>query len=103
MNPDKIIIKFEDVAEQVHGPVRRLVGFVRARNMLSLFDAADLDANPRSAKAGPVTHAIMESIEDDPDIFPFKTKGILIGSSEYEALQRSRFQLYFVDTAIEGV
>ncbi len=103
MNPDKIIIKFEDVAEQVHGPVKRLVGFVKAKNMLSLFDAADLEANPRSAKAGPVTQAIIESIADDPDIFPFKTKGILIGSSEYEALQRNRFQLLFGSTAIEGV
>ncbi|QDP26846.1 hypothetical protein [Bradyrhizobium cosmicum] len=103
MNPDKIIIKFEDVAEQLHGPVKRLVGFVQAKNMLSLFDAADLDANPRSAKAGPVTQAIFDSIEKDPDIFPFKTKGILIGSSEYEALQRNRYQLLFASTAIEGV
>jgi hypothetical protein len=103
MDPNKIIIKFEDVAEQVHVPVRRLVGFVRARNMLSLFDAADLDANPRSAKIGSVTAAITESIERDADMFPFKTKGILIGSSEYQALQRNRFQLSFLDTAIEGV
>jgi hypothetical protein len=41
MGPNKIIIKFEDVAEQIHGPVRRLVGFVRAKKMLTLFDAAD--------------------------------------------------------------
>ncbi|MHB9470843.1 hypothetical protein [Mesorhizobium sp. W050] len=103
MNPDKIILKFEDVAEQVHGPVRRLVGFVRAKNMLGLFDAADLDANPRSAKAGAITQAIIQSIEDDPDIFPFKTKGILIGSAEYEPLQRNRYQLLFNSTAIEGI
>ena len=96
MNPDKIIIKFEDEAEPVHGPVKRLVGFVRAKNMLSLFDAADLDANPRSAKAGVVTQAIIESIVGDPDIFPFKTKGILIGSSEYETIQRNRYQLMLV-------
>lgn len=103
MNPDKIILKFEDVAVQAHGPVKRLVGFVQAKNMLALFDAADLDANPRSAKAGPITAAIMESIEEDAEIFPFKTKGILIGASEYEALQRNRYQLLFVSTAIEGV
>lgn len=103
MNPDKIIIKFEDVAKQVNGPVQRLVGFVRAKNMLSLFDAADLDANPRSAKAGPVTQAIIESIDTDPNIFPFKTKGILLGSSEYEELQRNRYQLLFLSSAIEGV
>ena len=34
MKPNKIIVKFEDVAEQVNGPVKRLVGFVLAKNML---------------------------------------------------------------------
>ena len=52
MKPNKIIVKFEHVAEQTDGSVERLVGFVQAKNMLSLFDAADLEANPRSAKGG---------------------------------------------------
>src|SRR5690242_3273372 len=62
MNPDKVIVRYEQVDEQVEGPVRRIIGFVKAKNMLALFDAADLEANPRSAKAGPVTEAIIESI-----------------------------------------
>ncbi len=103
MKPNKIIVKFEDVAEQVNGPVKRLVGFVLAKNMLSVFDAADLDANPRSAKAGAVTQAIIESIETDPTIFPFKTKGILVGSSSFSTLQRHRYELRFMDTQLEGV
>ena len=82
MKPSKIIIKYEHVAEQTHGSVKRLVGFVQAKSLLTLFDAVDLDANPRSAKWGQVTEAIVESIKRDPDIFPFKTKGVLIGSSE---------------------
>ena len=103
MKPNKIIVKFEDVAEQANGPVKRLVGFVLARNMLSVFDAADLDANPRSAKAGAVTQAIIESIETDPTIFPFKTKGILLGSSSFSTLQRHRYELRFMDPQLEGV
>jgi len=103
MKPNKIIVKFEDVAEQVNGPVKRLVGFVLAKNMLSVFDAADLDANPRSAKTGAVTQAIIESIETDPTIFPFKTKGILVGSSSFSTLQRQRYELRFMDPQLEGV
>lgn len=104
VNPEKIIIKFEDEpTRQIHGSVCRLSGFVRAKNMLSLFDAADLEANPRSAKAGTVTAAIIESIVKDPEVFPFKTKGILVGSSEYKVLQRSRYELRFIETAIEGI
>lgn len=103
MNPDEILIRFEQVDSQVEGPVKRLVGFVRARNMLQLFDAADLEANPRSAKAGSVTADIIESIEKTPDIFPFKTKGILIGASNYEILDRKRFRLVFEDPKTEGI
>ncbi|MDR3470746.1 MAG: hypothetical protein P4M09_03515 [Devosia sp.] len=105
MNPDRILVRFDQgqVAEQVEGPVRRIVGFVKARNMLALFDAADLEANPRSAKAGPVTDAIIESIVETPDTFPFKTKGVLVGSSNYEKLERNRYELKFENLRIEGI
>lgn len=105
MNPDRILVRFDQgqVAEQVEGPVRRIVGFVKARNMLNLFDAADLEANPRSAKAGPVTDAIIESIVETPDTFPFKTKGVLVGSANYEKLERNRYELKFENLKIEGI
>ncbi|HEX8900993.1 hypothetical protein [Vitreimonas sp.] len=103
MDPNKIIVRYEQVAEQVEGPVRRIIGFVRAANMLTLFDAADLEANPRSAKAGPVTVAISESIEKTPETFPFKTKGVLVGASDYDALDRKRYELRFVNPRIEGI
>jgi hypothetical protein len=103
MNPNELIIRFEQVGEQAEGAVQRLVGFVRAKNMLQLFDAADLEANPRSAKAGNVTSDIIESIETTPDLFPFKTKGVLVGASNYESLDRRRFRLTFEDTRTEGI
>lgn len=105
MNPDRILVRFDQgqVAEQVEGPVRRIIGFVKARNMLPLFDAADLEANPRSAKAGPVTDAIIESIVETPETFPFKTKGVLVGASNYERLERNRYELKFENLHIEGI
>jgi hypothetical protein len=103
MNPSKVLIRFDQYAEQVEGPVRRIIGFVRAKNMLTLFDAADLEANPRSAKAGPVTDAIVESIVETPELFPFKTKGVLVGSSDYDGLDRRRFELRFQNPRIEGI
>ncbi|WP_411885573.1 hypothetical protein [Polaromonas sp. YR568] len=103
MNPTSVIVRFESVAEQAAYPVLRIIGFVNARELLQLFDAADLEANPRSAKSGPVTEDILESIEHTPDIFVFKTKGILVGASSYEKLQRNRYRLVFENTRIEGV
>jgi hypothetical protein len=99
----KIILKFEIVAEQPHGSVKRLIGFVQAKSLLGLFDAVDLEANPRSAKWGPVTEAIVESIIRDADIFPFKTKGVLVGSVDYRELQRQRYELRCDDPTTEGI
>jgi hypothetical protein len=103
MNPDSTIIRFNTVTEQSAGPVMRIIGFARARELLQLFDASDLEANPRSAKSGPVTDDILESINETPDLFVFKTKGVLVGASSYEKLQRNRYRLNFENTKIEGI
>src|SRR3546814_8421165 len=65
--------------------------------------SSDLEANPRAAKIGSVTNAIVESLEETPELFPFKSKGILIGTSSYEALQRNRFELTFDNPESEGI
>ena len=103
MNPNELLIRYEMVDRQTEGAVTRLVGLVRARNLLSLFDAADLEANPRSAKVGAVTADIIESIETTPELFPFKTKGILIAASVCRSLERNRYQLVFENIKIEGI
>jgi hypothetical protein len=103
MNPSNIIVRFDTVAEQVASPVLRIIGFARARDLLNLFDAADLEANPRSAKSGSVTEDILESIEDEPHLFAFKTKGILVAASNFEKLQRNRYRLMFENGRIEGI
>jgi hypothetical protein len=103
MNPNELIIRFEAVDSQTEGSVTRLVGFVRARNLLPLLDAADLEANPRTAKVGPITADIIESIEKTPELFPFKTKGILIASANCRELERRRYHMTFENPDIEGI
>lgn len=101
--PYKTIIQFEQAAEQVDGPIKRVVGFVPAKNILSLFDDATLDANPRSAKANSVVADIIDSVREDPKIFQFKTKGILLGTSDFTELERKRYELRFNDPGYEGL
>jgi hypothetical protein len=103
MNPNQLVIRFELVDSQNHGAVTRLVGLARVRNLLPLFDAADLDANPRTAKVGNVTADIIDSIENTPELFPFKTKGILIAASNFKVLERRRYELVFENTKVEGI
>lgn len=115
----KLIVRFALVAEQPNSRdeerlssvssensiagIKRYTGFVRGRDLFGLFDHVSLEANPRAAKVGSVTTAILESLETTPELFPFKSKGILIGTSSYESLQRNRFELAFEDPASEGI
>ncbi|HEV7880805.1 hypothetical protein [Bradyrhizobium sp.] len=118
-NQPKIIIRFALVAEQPNSRdedrlshvsaensiagIKRYTGFVRGRDLYPLFDHASLEANPRAAKTGNVTDDILESLRKTPELFPLKSKGILLGTSTYEALQRNRFELKFDDPASEGI
>jgi hypothetical protein len=115
----KIIIRFALVAEQPNSRdedrlshissensiagIKRYTGFVRGRDLYPLFDHASLEANPRAAKTGNVTDDIIESLSKTPELFPFKSKGILLGTSTFETLQRNRFELKFDDPASEGI
>jgi hypothetical protein len=99
----KLILKFDDCAEQRRGAVLRVVGFVSAKSFIPLLDAVDLSANPRSAKSGSVTAEIVKSIAENSDLFPFKTKGVLLGSSSYRGLERHRYELQFEDSEVEGI
>jgi hypothetical protein len=97
------ILKFEQCAEQKHEAVCRIVGFVSAKSILVLLDNAQLSANPRSAKVGAVTSDIIHSIRENQSLFPFKTKGILVASTDFRALERNRYEITFRDLDIEGI
>jgi hypothetical protein len=110
MTTPKLIIRFSEVAVQpVHvkpekdGAIQRIIGFVEARNFLPVFDDVSLDANPRSPKTGNVTNEILDTLERTPELFRFKSKGVLLGTSTFEALQRNRYLLRFGDPSLEGV
>ncbi len=98
-----VIIKFDFSTEQTVGQITKIVGLIKAKYLIPIIDVLDLTANPRSSKTGPVTTAIQESIENDPALFPFKTKGILLASSRYERLERGRIRISPENLEIEGI
>ncbi len=99
----QVILKIEQLSEQVYGPVRKMVGLLGPKAFCHLIDVADLSANPRSAKKGSVTQDIEHSLRLTPELFPAKTKGLLLASSSYKELERQRVQLTFEDTDTEGL
>lgn len=98
-----LIIKIDQCGEQVVGPVRKLYGLMPPKSLVQLLDTDDLAANPRSAKKGSVTADIEDSLKTSSELFPAKTKGILLASSSYKALDRDRYQLSFVEPETEGI
>ena len=98
-----VIIKIDFSTEQTVGEITKIVGLTQAKYLIPVIDSLDLDANPRSSKTGSVTDAIQESIETDSTVFPFKTKGILLASSQYERLDRGRIKLIPDNPDIEGI
>ncbi|MDE7324833.1 MAG: hypothetical protein K2N63_00905 [Lachnospiraceae bacterium] len=98
-----IIIRYECSSEQLVGEIIKIVGLVQAKYLIPVIDHLNLEANPRSSKTGNVTDAICETIENDPELFPVKTKGILLATSYYERLERKRFRIVPADPAIEGI
>lgn len=106
MNPSSniaVTVRFENSFEQQIDHITRVLGLVRLKNFVEILDAVDLDANPRSARVGAVTDAIGESIEKTPDIFPLKTKGVLLASAKCERRDRGRYQISVVEPRLEGI
>lgn len=98
------VIRLEKPVEQTVGAIKRVIGFVKPKDFIPFFDTVTLDANPRSAKANRVTKDIMSSIEENPTLFQFKSKGILLGARRYDVLERGRsYRLYFGNPKFEGL
>jgi len=97
------VIRFDQVDTQTSDCISRRVGFVHCKYLLPLFTRSVLDPNPRRPKTNKVTRDIIDSLDNSPELFQFKSKGLLIGTSSFEALQRNRFKLQFDFPKSEGV
>lgn len=102
----KFILKFADVAIQpsnVSGPINRAVGFVNIGQLLEVLDSRALAPNPRNAKRNTIIEAILATLNDSPELFRFKSKGLLISSHKVEVLERGRFRVLFGKDFVDGV
>lgn len=97
-----VILKIQDASRQSHH-LNKLLGTVSLANLVDLLTEVNLEANPRLSKTGQVTEDIEESMETQPDIFHFMSKGILIAASQVEELERGRHRLTFADPELEGI
>lgn len=98
-----VTLKIEQCNSQIVGSSKRLIGLVKLKQIVRIIEVLDLEANPRDSKLSSITSDIIESLTNTPELFPLKSKGILLAASTYKELDRDRFELTFVDKTVEGV
>ena len=76
------IVKYSDFHNQ-SGKVNKLIGNVTLRSFTNLITNSELHANPRTAKNNNVTSEIEGSLKTSPELFHFKTKGLLFAAKVY--------------------
>lgn len=104
---NSIIIKLEhtNVPQTSREEVKfkRIVSSISPGTLIRLVKVADNQINPRTATANPITKAIYESLDKSPELFWYKTKGILIATENCELLDRNRVRLSFNKPDYEGI
>jgi hypothetical protein len=98
-----VTLKIEQCNSQIVGSARRLIGLVKLKQIVRVIEVLDLDANPRDSKLSSITNDIMDSLNHTPELFPLKSKGLLMAASVFRELDRDRFELTFADRDVEGV
>lgn len=99
-----VILPFQQAIKQHVGPASRIVGLVRLKHFFDLIEFENLQANPRESKKSDITLEIQESLEDESDIFPLLSKGVLIASTNAVELDRDhRYKVTFENREIEGI
>src|SRR5574344_11856 len=104
---NKIIIKLEhpyDVLEsREEMKIEKVSSSISPLTLIKLLKVAENKINPRTAKSGPITKAIFETLDKSPELFWYKSKGLLLASTVFRKLDRNRIELTFDQPEYEGI
>lgn len=83
--------------------LNKLSSSISPINFIKLVHSADNKVNPRSAKDNKITKSINETLETNPELFFFKSKGILVATESCRLFDRNRVELSFDNEDFEGI
>lgn len=83
--------------------INKLQSSIAPIDFVRLLRKADNKVNPRSATANSTTKSIHETLEKSPELFWYKSKGLLLATESLELLDRNRIRLTFDKTDHEGI
>ncbi len=94
-----------DTGSVLSPTIGRITGLVNAENFIKLMKVMTVDSNPRSPKESGVTREIIGTLQRNPSLFHFMSKGILLSASGCRPLERNRIELNFAsnDFATPGI
>lgn len=104
---NKIIVKLEHpftVLNSNEGTKILKVGSsISPLSLIKLLSVADNQINPRMAKANTITKSIYETLSTSPELFWYKSKGILFATTNLKLLDRNRVEITFNEPQFEGI
>jgi hypothetical protein len=93
---DSLTIKITSLRVHDDYPeINRIIGSIDANNFAQLIDIAGLAPNPRESKSNKVTDAIMDTLEKNPKLMVFKSKGLLVSTSKCSIVWYQHVKLSF--------
>ncbi len=102
-----IILKLEHSNQPQTSPqgrkISKIVSGICPGNFIKLLRFADNKVNPRSAVQGKITESIIETLDGQPELYWFKTKGLLLATESCESLDRNRIRISFANPEFEGI
>lgn len=107
MNKNNVIIKlnhkYENQGSLEGKRISKIVSSISPKDFIRLLRSADNKVNPRTATVNPIVRSIEETLSISPELYFFKTKGLLISTQDCELLERNRIKLSFEDFQTEGI
>jgi hypothetical protein len=83
--------------------IQKIVSSISPSAFIKLLKVADNKVNPRIATVNKITKNIHETLEVSPELFWFKSKGILIATESCEILDRNRVRISLGNLDYEGI
>ena len=99
----KLNHKFEKQNSLEEKKISKVVSSISPKDFVHLLKCADNKVNPRTATLNPIVRSIEETLNVSPELYFFKTKGLLISTQNCELLERNRIRLSFDDAQTEGI
>ena len=83
--------------------INKLSSSISPSNFIKLLKEADNKVNPRIANVNKITKAIHETLETNPELLFYKSKGLLVATESCKILERNRIEVSFDDDEHEGI